>query len=180
MQVAPIMMEGFLIVFLLIPLVDKSLQMDLYKVYNLPVLHPDLQVQFFYALEGEYLVSTSHTYATMHTSHAIGICLASQSHVCVLNTALYQVDKIEWCVYALFMRDQDLIREQCLVDSHIWPSNLALNLDGYIWVVSSLASFRLQVHCLKETHLELNVPPLTLICISNCCENYSNKIYIPF
>ena len=72
------MMEGFLIVILSIPLVDKSLQMDLYKVYNLPVLHPELKVQFSYILEGEYLaISTSHTYAAIPTSHKICICLAS-------------------------------------------------------------------------------------------------------
>ena len=72
------MMEGFLIVILLISLVDKSLQMDLSKVYILPVLHPDLKVQFSYVLEGEYLaILTSHTYATMPTPHEIYICLAS-------------------------------------------------------------------------------------------------------
>ena len=37
------MMEGFLIIILLIPHIDKSLQMDLYKVYNLPVLPLDLR-----------------------------------------------------------------------------------------------------------------------------------------
>ena len=61
-------MEGFLSVILSIPLVDKSLRMDLYKVYNLPTLHHDLKVQFSYVLEGEYLaISTSHTYASMPT-----------------------------------------------------------------------------------------------------------------
>ena len=62
------MMEGFLTVILSIPLVDKSLQMDLYKGYNLPVLHPELEVQFSCVLEGEYLaISMSGTYPTMPT-----------------------------------------------------------------------------------------------------------------
>ena len=29
--------------------------MNLYKVYNLPALHPELKVEFTYELEGEYL-----------------------------------------------------------------------------------------------------------------------------
>ena len=71
---SPIVMEGFLIVILSITLVDKSLQIDLYKVYNLPPLHPDPKVLFTCVLEGEYLaISTSHTYAAMPTSHEIGI-----------------------------------------------------------------------------------------------------------
>ena len=109
-------------------------------------------------------------YAALPTAHEIHICLASQRHLCVLNTALYPVDKIEWCVDALFIRNQDIVRGHCLVDSWIWHANLALNLDGYIWVVSSLASDRIQVYCLEETHLETIVPSLTLIYIGNGSE----------
>ena len=60
------MKEGFLIVILSILLVHKSLQMNLYKVCSLPALHPDLKVQFSYALEEEYLAMlTSHIYTAM-------------------------------------------------------------------------------------------------------------------
>ena len=105
LQVSSIVKESFLIVILLIPLIDKSLQMDLYKVYNLPALHPDLKVQFSYFLEGEYLaILTSHTYATMPTPHDICICLASWGHLCDLNTALYPVNKIEWCVCTFYQK----------------------------------------------------------------------------
>ena len=45
------MMEGFLIVILSIPLVDKSLQMDPYRVYNPPALNPELKVQFSHVPE---------------------------------------------------------------------------------------------------------------------------------
>ena len=74
----PIMMEGFLIVILSSPLIDKSLEMDLYKVDNLLVLHPELKAQFSYVLEGEYLaILTSCKYAAMLSSHEISMCLAS-------------------------------------------------------------------------------------------------------
>ena len=105
MQKCPIIMEGFLIIILSIPLADQSLHMDLYRVYNLPALHPELKVQFPYVLEGEYLaISTSYTYAAIPMSHEIFICLASQEHLCVLNTALYPVDQIEWHRYVLFTK----------------------------------------------------------------------------
>ena len=85
MQVSPIMMEGFLMVILLMPLVDKSLQMDLYKVHYLSALHPDLKVQFSCVPEGEYLaISTSHMYATIPISHEIHICLVMCSMFLIL------------------------------------------------------------------------------------------------
>ena len=48
-------MENFLLIILIIPLADQSLVMNLYKIHNLPALHPKLHVQFQYQLEGEYL-----------------------------------------------------------------------------------------------------------------------------
>ena len=131
-------------------------------------------------LRGEYLaISTSHMYAAMPTSHEICICLTSWGHLFVPNITFYLVDKIEWCMHALFIRNQDLVWEQCLVESLISHANLEFNLDGYIWVISILASERIQFHFLEETHLEPIVPPLTHIYIGNGCEGYSTNIYIP-
>ena len=53
MKVTPIIMENFLLVILTILLADQSLVMNLYKVHNMPALHPELHVQFEYQLEGE-------------------------------------------------------------------------------------------------------------------------------
>ena len=44
MRVSPIIMDNFLLLILTVPLVDQSLQMDLYKVHNLPALHPKLNI----------------------------------------------------------------------------------------------------------------------------------------
>ena len=39
---------------------DKSLQMDLYRVHNLPALHPAYKIQLTYILEGKYLALGKH------------------------------------------------------------------------------------------------------------------------
>ena len=57
------------LVILTIPLADQSLVMNLYKVHNMPVLHPELHVQFEYLLEGEYLAITKDKqYAALPTA----------------------------------------------------------------------------------------------------------------
>ena len=69
MKITPIMMQNFLLVILTIPLIDQSLEMDLYKVYNLPAPHPELKIQFKYELEGEYLaISKDGLYAAIPTA----------------------------------------------------------------------------------------------------------------
>ena len=52
MKITPVVMDDFLLIILTIPLTDQSLEMNLYKVYNLPALHPELKVEFTYGLEG--------------------------------------------------------------------------------------------------------------------------------
>ena len=67
MKITPIIMENFLLVILTIPLADQSLVMNLYKVHNLPALHPKLNIQFQYQLEGEYLAITKDKQYTANT-----------------------------------------------------------------------------------------------------------------
>ena len=59
-KVMPIVQEDHLMVVLTIPLIDSSLDINLYKVHNLPMLHPTLGVQVEYELKGEYLAILCH------------------------------------------------------------------------------------------------------------------------
>ena len=50
-KITPIVMDDFLLILLTIPLTNQSLEMDLYKIYNLPTLHPRLKIEFTYQIE---------------------------------------------------------------------------------------------------------------------------------
>ena len=50
-------LEDYLMLILTVPLVDQSLHMNLYKVHNLPMLHPTLHVHAQYEIEGSYLAT---------------------------------------------------------------------------------------------------------------------------
>ena len=47
-KLTPIVLQDYLILILTVPLVDQSLHMNLYKVHNLPMLHPTLNVHAQY------------------------------------------------------------------------------------------------------------------------------------
>ena len=47
-KLTPIVLQYYLMLILTIPLVDQSLQMNLYKVHTLPMLHPTLNVHAQY------------------------------------------------------------------------------------------------------------------------------------
>ena len=141
-RVSPIIIED---VILTVPLVDKSLQMDLYKVHNLPALHPKLNIQFTYQLEGKYLVVGKHGlcsptlwewYKNMHDNFWRFVHDES---------SLISHRKIEWCIYALFIKDPERIAKFCLVETKARHANLAVSLEGYMWAISSMATTKLQI-----------------------------------
>ena len=56
-KLAPIVLQDYLMLILTVPLIVQSLQMNLYKIHNLPMLHPILNVHAQYELEGTYLAT---------------------------------------------------------------------------------------------------------------------------
>ena len=180
MKITPMVMDDFLLTLPTIPLTDQSLEMDLYKIYNLPTLHPKLKIEFTYQMEGEYLaISKSRLYAAVPTAREIRICEATEGYLCLMNQALYPIEKLEWCTYALFAQDQSKIRQYCAINTQKRDANRAQSLDGYLWAVSSLKREKMQVRCLLDTHVIDIKPPLTIIYVGNGCEAYSNNLYIP-
>ena len=72
---------------------------------------------------------------------------------------LVPIREIEWCVHALFVKNFVLSNTNCLVDSHAQHGNLDIDLDGYIWAFSSLATKHFQIHCLGDTCVETPINP---------------------
>ena len=180
MKITTIVMDDFLLILLTIPLTDQSLEMDLYKIYNLPTLHPKIKIEFTYQIEGEYLaISKSRLYVATPTAREIRICEATEGYLCLMNQALYPIGKLKWCSYALFAQDQNKIRQYCAINTQKRDANKAQSLDGYLWAVSSLKKEKMQVRCLLDTRIVDIKPPLTIIYVGNGCEAYSNNLYIP-
>ena len=91
------------------PLVAKSHIMIVYKVDNLPILHP-----FQYLLEAEYLdLSSDGNYATIPLKINVLKHVLTQGHMCQLDTALYPTEKISWCIYILFIDSTNHLKLNC-------------------------------------------------------------------
>ena len=164
---------------LTVPLVDQSLHMNLYEVHNLLMLHPTLNVHVQYELEGPYLATMMDgMFISLPTALDIKLCLVTKGHLCMFHQALYPVDNTDWCIYALFINDMHKIKKNCILKTLNWTTNLAYSLDGYLWAISALASEKLQVRCVMETHVITIHPPLQIVDIGNGCKAYSASIYI--
>ena len=165
---------------LTVPLIDQSLQRNLYKIHNLPMLHPTLNVHVQYELEGTYLATLMEgMFISLPSVVDVKLCLITNGHLCMFNQALYLVESIKWCVYALFINDYDQIKRDCFLKTINRTTNLAYSLDGYLWAISVLATEKLQIRCVMETHVVTIKPPLQIVDIGNGCKAFSASIYIP-
>ena len=178
-KLTPIVLQDYLMLILTVPLVDQSFYMNLYKVHNLPMLHPTLNVHVQYELEGPYLATMMDSmFISLPTALDIKLCLVTNGHLCMFDQALYLVDNTKWCIYALFINDMHKIKKNCVLKILDQTTNLAYSLDGYLWAISALVSEKLQVRCVMETHVITIHPPLQIVDIGNGCEAYPASIYI--
>ena len=118
-------------------------------------------------------------FITLPTALDVKQCLMTNGHLCMFKQALYPVEHTNWCIYALFINDEKQIKRNCFLKTNNCTTNLAYNLDGYLWAISALATEKLQIRCVMETCITTIKPPLQIVDIGNGCKAYSASIYIP-
>ena len=179
-KVTPIVMDKMLVILMTIPVLDKTLELNIYKVHNLPAIPLGQEVESLYQLENRYFAIGRHgLYITLPTEQSVRICLQTELAICILEQALDLVEHVTWCVYALFIDDEHRIKRDCKYTVSRVSGNRAISLGGYLWAVSSIKQEQLQVRCLEETHMIEIQPPLQIVYLGNGCEGYSPSMFLP-
>ena len=179
-KVTPIVMDKMLVILMTIPVLDKTLELNIYQVHNLPAIPPGQEVESLYQLENKYFAIGRHgLYVTLPTEQSVRICLQTELAICILEQALYPVEHVTWCVYVLFIDDEHRIKQDCKYTVSRVSGNRAISLGGYFWAVSSIKQEQLQVRCLEETHMIEIQPPLHIVYLGNGCEDYSPSMFLP-
>ena len=179
-KITPIVMDKMLVILMTIPVLDKTLELNIYQVHNLPAIPPGQEVAALYQLESKYFAIGKHgMYVTLPTEQSVRICLQTELAICILEQALYPTKHITWCVYALFIDDEERIKRDCKYSVTKVSGNRAISLGGYLWAVSSIKQEQLQVRCLEETHVIEIEPPLQIVYLGNGCEGYSPSMFLP-
>ena len=178
-RVTALITDDVLFIVMTIPLKDTSLQMNVYKVHNLPLIHPKLNVSVTYELEGKYLaIGHEGHYVSLPEEGEVTMCLLTRGGLCKMNQAMYPSDKVDWCIWALFISNEQMIKKVCTYNIQKRNGNLAQSLGGYLWAISSVATEKIQVRCLKETYIIEIRAVLQIIYIGDGCEGYSPSLAI--
>ena len=63
-------------------------------------------------------------FVLLPTALDVKLCLITNGHLCMFDQALYPVQHINWCIYALFINDHDQRR---------YEIDLVLHMDNSHW-----------------------------------------------
>ena len=93
------------------------------------MLHPKLNVHAQYEIEGSYLATLMEgMFISLPSTIDIKLCLMTTEHLHMFDQALYPVEKINWCIYALFINYYVRISRDCLLRTLARTTNLAYSL----------------------------------------------------
>ena len=96
-----------------------------------------------------------------------------------MNTGLYHIDTSQWCVTALFFKDNDKISNHCRLALDNITRPQAIYLDQGLWAISIETPIPMEVKCQDHSHVKTLEPPFTLINMQPACSAFSSDIKLP-
>ena len=116
MKLWSFMLSDTLYVVLHIPLVDKLLQFNIFRIHNILLVHPALKKLFKYSIQKDYLAITSDSQdISFPLSANIMACQVWNGQFCDINSSLYMVDTSQSCSYTLFLINKAEISSVCIL-----------------------------------------------------------------
>ena len=148
LTMGPVIHGHKLVLMIKIPLVDLDSIMNLYKIYNLPIYNYHIGKSLQYVLDGTNLaVTKDNKYAAVLSDMDFIQYTLADGHFCTLNTGLYHVGTSQWCVTALFFKDNDRINNHCRLASDNITRPQAHYLDQGLWAISVETPIPMEVKC---------------------------------
>ena len=163
-----------------VPLIDTDSGMTLYKTYNLPIFHQNLGKSLQYKLEGNNLAVTRDVkYVTMLCDSEFMQCTLAAGHFCALNTALYHIDSVKWCLAAIFLKDDSKIGKFGTSEMTNITGTKAVYLDQSTWAICVDKSTHMEVRCSSHNHVKTLKPCVALVTLQPTCSAFSADIKFP-
>ena len=173
-------LEDKIIMLVKIPLVDNQSALSLYKIYNLPVYNPKIDKSLKYNIEGNSIaISSDMKYATIPSDSEFMECTLASGHFCSLRSALYHMHYSNLCITSLFLKNDDLINENCEMNISNVTSPEAIYLDDGNWAIATMNSDQMEITCTDQKHVVSLNPPLSLVKLQPACTAFSSKLKLP-
>ena len=174
-----VLMGDSLVVTMKIPLVDPWAKLTLYEVINIPVPARESSNVVRYHLEFTYfgITADGRRYAQV-TGEDLVRCEDIYAKNCVLTSPLYEINRHQYCVMALFRAEAKKVDTLCqrenVVDEHL---PIARYVEHGSWVVSTKDDVSFRVDCQNGTQRTARARfPFSMITLGNGCRANSDRL----
>ena len=106
-------------------------------------------------------------------------CTLADRHFCALNTGLYHIDTSQWCMIALFLKDNDKINSHCRLVLDNITRHQAHYLDQGLWAISIEMQVPMEIKCEDHNHFKTLEPPFSLINLQPASSAFSSVMKLP-
>ena len=155
LQIASLVFDGHLAIIIQILWVDRSLKMNIYGAFNLPVIHPKHQKSLQYILKWNYLaIISDEDYATLPSGQNVIVCTLKKWHICQIVTALHLIKQITLCIFSQLINSVPVMKEDCRYYIKPQSHNLSHSLKRGLWAISALATEKKCWFDVLEEHIE--------------------------
>ena len=161
MKLQYFMLSITLYVVLHIPLINKSIQFNLYRIHIMPLSHPVLKKSPHYSIQEEYLaIRPDSQYILFPLSADIVACQISNGQFCPINSSLYSIDTSKSCSYTLFLNEKAGISCVWILSVINQTHDEAINIDENFWALSTLQDdIKMYITCLQFSYpIKLHFP----------------------
>jgi len=184
MRVNPILCKDFLVLIVEVPLESTDLQMNLYRVHNLPALSVAHKLAINYLIEGPYFaVSQDHQYVSVPDATSVEHCEATGHTVCHYRAPMYPKHKCQFCLCALYddiLEDQtERIMQTCPVRMTNSTKHRAIYLEDNFWAIVTARDFQLQIVCRQKTTYQRIKAPLGFVNLTGGCLATGSELFLP-
>ena len=171
-------------VFTTITLLHRTNEMEVYKVFNLPVplsLNKS-EIVAQYSLESPGIaINPERTQFTLMTKDELNICSNSFTPYCEVRSPIYPVNMNTFCISSLFLQNVAKLPIYC--QKHILM-NTTLPRADYIargtWAIATNVKFKFNVMCDHKNHFEVNIrEPLSVLHLNESCTANSDLLSLP-
>ncbi|MCG7882404.1 MAG: methyl-accepting chemotaxis protein [Candidatus Thiodiazotropha endolucinida] len=183
-----LMEDKKIIIIIPIPLIDYSQQMDLYKVYNLPLPistvyrsknKTETEMLTYYTLESEYIaINPERTQYMLLNQHDRDICKVGFPKLCTMRKPIHHTNLARMCILAVFSNDKEKIKRLCttvVAFSNDLPHVQYLSDDTYIIITRVPLNFNLA--CENEIRQKIDIAvPYGFIRVRKGCKATSDRV----
>ena len=177
-----VLMNTTIVTVIDIPLLDTGSTYEIYEVYNLPVPHENRTGAIIqYKLESTALaINPERTRYNLMGPNSAAHCTSSSIRFCDMEGAVYPINLSQTCLIALFMKNNDGIKQNCILLVEPLARLPAVRyITNGLWVIATQReqTFTILCHQGKSTTKTAVVkPPMGTLKLDMTCSASNGRL----